>query len=90
MIFSPADATAAITVPAASSTAACPTLGTVAEGTQTGTVVTVAATGGGALSYALGGTDAAMFAVSAAGVITIAGSAVLDFDTKTSYTVQVT
>lgn len=93
VILAKSDATVTFTVPTTGGTPACPDLGTVAEGTTSGTVVTSAATAdNGAITYALAvGGDSAMFSIdSASGVVTIANNAVLDFETKTPLTVIVT
>ena len=83
------DAAVTFTVPA-SPTAACPTIGSAAEGTKTGTVVTPAATPATGVTYTIVGTDAAQFDIdSGTGVVTIKSSATLDYETKDSYTVEI-
>ena len=77
------------TTPAVTSTSACPTLGTVAEGTKTGNVVTVsAATDASALVVALETNTATNFDyASATNIISIKSTADLDFEAGS--TVQV-
>ena len=51
-------------------------------------VVTVAATGSGTLSYALSGTDAHLMSINSSGVVTLNSNA--DYEQKTSYSATVT